>query len=192
MSRPGGSLTVSMALGTVEVRSLAFAIEAADTAVKSAPVEIVALSYALPGVVAVTVRGSVDAVAAAVSAVTGRLDAAGAIHGVSLLGRPDAAVDQLLAERSIIIGDRAGAPRVPGRGPMHDQVAAPIAARTAAATTAPSQGAGAGSPAAASPTAASPASKRTASKSTGVRKTNDRQGSPGRDSGSGTDTKGER
>lgn len=178
---------MSMALGTVEVRSLAFAIEAADTAVKSAPVEIVAMSYALPGVVAVTVRGSVDAVAAAVSAVTGRLGAAGAIHGVSVLGRPDAAVDQLLAERSIIIGHRAGAPRVPGRGPMHDQVAAPIAARTAAATTTPPQGAGAASPA-----SASPASKRTASKSTGVRKTNDRQGSPGRDSGSGTETKGER
>ena len=173
---------MSMALGTVEVRSLAFAIEAADTAVKAAPVEIVSMSYALPGVVAVTVRGSVDAVAAAVAAVTGRLGTAGAIHGLSVLGRPDAAVDQLLAERSIVIGGRAGAPRVPGRGLMHDRGVASASVHTSAArasTTANTATAGA-------------SSQSTAAKSTAAKKTNNRQGSPGRDSGTGRETKGER
>lgn len=188
---------MSMALGTFEVRSLAFAIAAADIAVKAAPVEIVATSYALPGVIAVTVRGSVDAVAAAVAAVDDRLASVGAMHGMSVLGRPDEAVDQLLEERAVIIGQRAGAPKVPGRGAMHGQLAS---AAAPAPTRATPPASAAAAPAAATPadppakkTAAkrSPARKATAKKAT-ARKTSNRQGSPGRSSGTGRTTKGER
>lgn len=181
-----------MAIGTVEVRSLAFAIEAADTAVKAAPVEIIATSYALPGVVAVSFRGSVDAVAAAADAVKGRLGPAGAMHGVSVIGRPDAAVDQLLKERSIVIGRRAGAPAVPGRGLMHapaERAAAPAAPAAAPAATTTSEGRTAkpaATPKKAATTAKKPA-KRTAST-----RTSNRQGSRGRASGTGRGTKGER
>jgi microcompartment protein CcmL/EutN len=186
---------MSMAIGTVEVRSLAFAIEAADTAVKAAPVEIIATSYALPGVVAVSFRGSVDAVAAAADAVKGRLGPAGAMHGVSVIGRPDAAVDQLLKERSIVIGRRAGAPAVPGRGLMHapaERAAAPAAPATpAAAPAATTTSEGRTAKPAATPKKAATTAKKPAKRTASTR-TSNRQGSRGRDSGTGRGTKGER
>lgn len=194
---------MSTAVGTVEVRSLAFAIEAADTAVKAAPVEIVATSYALPGVVAVIMRGSVDAVAAAVAAVEGRLGMAGAMHGRSVLGRPDAAVDQFIAERSIVIGRRAGAPAVPGRGRMHGQIPSGVPGNGPETPAVERQSPGPTQPVARKTTAKKASTKktvakkaavkRTAAKRTAVAKTNTkRQGSPGRDSGTGRTTKGER
>lgn len=194
-----------MAIGTVEVKSLAFAIEAADTAVKAAPVEIVATSYALPGVVAVIMRGSVDAVAAAVSAVEGRLGTAGAMHGRSVLGRPDAAVDQFIAERSVVIGRRAGAPAVPGRGRMHGQVAdrRPGPEASGGGTPSPTQGLQAQAAVQQTPRAKQGSAKKAAVKKTSVKgtaakkaavtkRTTTRQGSPRRDSGTGRTTKGER
>ncbi len=182
-----------MALGTFEVRSLAFAIAAADIAVKAAPVEIVSTSYALPGVVAVTVRGSVDAVAAAVAAVDDRLAAVGAMHGMSVLGRPDEAVEQLLEERAVIIGRRAGAPTVPGRGAMHGQLAPAPARATppASVAAAPAAATPATQPAKKTAAKRSPVRKAAAKKAT-ARKTSNRQGSPGRSSGTGRTTKGER
>jgi microcompartment protein CcmL/EutN len=185
---------MSMAIGTVEVRSLAFAIEAADTAVKAASVEIIATSYALPGVVAVSFRGSVDAVVTAAEAIQGRLGSSGAMHGVSILGRPDPAIDQVLKERAVVIGRRAGAPKVPGRGLMHAPASNPrtpasTSTAVAASTTTTSEGQSAtpaATPKKAASTAKQPA-KRTADK-----KTSNRQGSRDRDSGTGRGTKGER
>lgn len=103
------------AVGVFEVESLALALGAADLALKAAPVSLAGTSYVLPGVIAVAVRGSVDAVVAAVDAVRVGLGPRGLRSSV-VIGRPDAAVGTVLRERSTTIGRRAGAPSVPGRG----------------------------------------------------------------------------
>jgi ethanolamine utilization protein EutM len=110
---------MGQALGIVEIRGLAGAIEAANLAVNSAAVDIAATSYALPGVVMVALRGPVDAVAAAIHAVRARLEPSGGLHGWTVLARPDEAVDAMLRDRAVPIGSRAGAPSIPGRGRMH-------------------------------------------------------------------------
>lgn len=117
------------AVGVFEVESLALAIGAADAALKAAPVSLAGTSYVLPGIIAVAVRGSVDAVTAAVDAVR---DAFGgrALRAAVVIGRPEDAVETVLRERGTKIGRRAGAPAVPGRGRGRSQdppiVAAPL------------------------------------------------------------------
>ena len=110
---------MTQALGIMEVRSLARAIDAANLAVNSAAVDIHSTSYALPGVVMIAVEGPVDAVSAAVHAVRAKLEPEGGLHGWTILARPDEAVDSILAQRAVRIGERAGAPSIPGRGLMY-------------------------------------------------------------------------
>jgi microcompartment protein CcmL/EutN len=147
----------SSALGLVEVRSLTYAIEAVNTAVNAASVDLAGTSYALPGVVLVALRGSVDSVVVAVDAIRGRLDPLGMVHGHSVIARPDESIDELLAGRFVPIGARAGAPAILGRGRMHDAGGVPTAVEEPTAAAAP-------------PRKRVTAKKRAAKKSTELRK----------------------
>ena len=173
------------AVGVVEVVSLSRAIDAANTAVNAAAVEIVGMGYALPGVVMVTVRGSVDAVGAAVAAVRGSLEPLGALHGSTVLARPAGGVEDLISQRQTVVGSRAGAPKVPGRGRLH---AGPTGDATAdrqrpsgqaSATETPAERSTRKAPAkkAAAKKAAKRSTAKKATKSTGAKRTSKRSDS---------------
>ena len=83
------------AIGMVETRSLIGAIEAADSMVKAANVEIVDFQIVGSGLVAVTVAGDVGAVNAAVE--SGKLKAAEVSEVVStnVIPRPHDEVDKI-------------------------------------------------------------------------------------------------
>lgn len=126
------------AIGMVEVRSLSAGLVAANLAVQTAAVKVTGFGYLHDGQVMVTIRGSVDAVRAAVDAITGHL-AEATLHASSVIARPDAQVESLLGERYVPIGGRAGAPRVPGRGRRYDTPASTSTTATATAEKAPAR-----------------------------------------------------
>ena len=83
------------AIGMVETRSLIAAIEAADTMVKAASVEIMDFQIVGSGLVSVTVSGDVGAVKAAVE--SGKIRAAQVAEVVSanVIPRPHDEVDKI-------------------------------------------------------------------------------------------------
>ncbi|ABR50651.1 microcompartments protein [Alkaliphilus metalliredigens QYMF] len=84
------------AIGMVEVRSLVAAIQAADTMVKAADVQIVDLNYVGSGIISVVVTGEVAAVKAAVDSgeeAAGRL---AEVISTNVIARPHEEVDKLL------------------------------------------------------------------------------------------------
>lgn len=86
---------MKQAIGMVETRSLVAAIEAADTMVKAANVEIMDFQFVGSGLVSVTVTGDVAAVKAAVE--SGGVKAAKVAEVVStnVIPRPHDEVDKI-------------------------------------------------------------------------------------------------
>ncbi len=84
------------ALGSVEVKSLVGAIQAADTMLKSADVHIVDLNIVGSGIVAAIVTGEVAAVSAAVANAEEAAKQIGQIIATDVIPRPHEEVDKLL------------------------------------------------------------------------------------------------
>lgn len=84
------------ALGSVEVKSLVGAIQAADTMLKSADVHIVDLNFVGSGIVAAIVTGEVAAVSAAVANAEESARQIGQIIATNVIPRPHEEVDKLL------------------------------------------------------------------------------------------------
>ena len=87
---------MKQALGIVEVRSLSAAIQALDTMVKSASVEVVKLERVGSGIVAAMITGEVAAVSAAVENARDAVDGMAELISVNVIPRPDNEVDRLL------------------------------------------------------------------------------------------------
>ncbi len=83
------------AIGMVEVRSFAGAIEAADAMVKSASVRILDIQIVGSGLVSVTVAGDVGAVTAAVENGRLRAEAVAEVISANVIPRPHDEVDKL-------------------------------------------------------------------------------------------------
>jgi len=84
------------AIGMVEVRSLVAAIQAADTMVKSADVEIQTVDFVGSGAVAVIVTGEVAAVTAAVDNATETAGQLAEIISTNVIARPHDEVDRII------------------------------------------------------------------------------------------------
>lgn len=96
------------ALGMVETRGLAAAVEAADAMVKAAAVTLQGRDRVGGGLVTVVVRGEVGAVRAAVEAGAQAAQAVGRVLTVHVIARPDEQVEAILPG--------PGRGRGPGRG----------------------------------------------------------------------------
>lgn len=83
------------AIGMIEVRSFAGAIEAADAMVKSANVKILDIQIVGSGLVSVTVAGDVGAVSAAVENGTMRAQQVAEVISSNVIPRPHDEVDKL-------------------------------------------------------------------------------------------------
>ena len=83
------------AIGMIEVRSLAGAIEAADAMVKSASVRILDMQIVGSGLVSVTVAGDVGAVNAAVESGRARAEMVAEVISANVIPRPHDEVDKL-------------------------------------------------------------------------------------------------
>lgn len=86
---------MKQAIGMVETRSLVAAIQAADTMVKSADVEIIDMNFVGSGVVAVIVSGEVAAVKAAVENATEVVKEIAEIISTNVIARPHDEVDKI-------------------------------------------------------------------------------------------------
>jgi microcompartment protein CcmL/EutN len=86
---------VREAIGMVEVRSFAGAIEAADAMVKSASVRILDIQVVGSGLVSVTVSGDVGAVTAAVESGTMRAKQVAEVISSNVIPRPHDEVDKI-------------------------------------------------------------------------------------------------
>ncbi|MTI68538.1 MAG: BMC domain-containing protein [Firmicutes bacterium] len=84
------------AIGMVDVRSLVAAIQAADTMVKSADVNIVDVEYVGSGVISVVVTGEVAAVKAAVDNGSDTAGQIAEIISTNVIARPHDEVDKML------------------------------------------------------------------------------------------------
>ena len=84
------------ALGMVETRGLVAAIEAADSMVKAANVELVGTEKIGSGLVSVMVRGDVGAVKAAVEAGRSSAERLGEIVATHVIPRPHGDVEKIL------------------------------------------------------------------------------------------------
>ena len=84
------------ALGMVETRGLTAAIEAADSMVKAAEVELVGTEKIGSGLVTVMVRGDVGAVKAATDAGASAAEKVGELISVHVIPRPHQEVDVIL------------------------------------------------------------------------------------------------
>lgn len=84
------------ALGMIETKGLAGAIEAADAMVKSANVELVGKRISGGGLVTVMVRGDVGAVKAAVDAGTSAANVIGNVVSTHVIARPDDGIEMIL------------------------------------------------------------------------------------------------
>ena len=84
------------ALGMVETKGLTAAIEAADTMVKAASVELVGYEKIGSGLVSVIVRGEVGAVKAATEAGGAAAQRLGEVVAVHVIPRPHGDVEKLL------------------------------------------------------------------------------------------------
>ncbi|MCF6459670.1 BMC domain-containing protein [Clostridium sp. Cult3] len=83
------------AIGMVETRSLIAAIEAADTMVKAASVEIIDFQVVGSGLVSVTVSGDVGAVKAAVESGKVRAAQVAEVVSANVIPRPHDEVDKI-------------------------------------------------------------------------------------------------
>lgn len=88
---------MSEALGMVETRGFAAAVEAADAMAKAAKVELVGCERAGGGFVTAIVRGDVAAVKTATEAGSQAASKIGQLVSVHVIPRPHAAVDALFA-----------------------------------------------------------------------------------------------
>ena len=84
------------ALGMVETRGLVAAIEAADSMVKAANVELIGTEKIGSGLVSVMVRGDVGAVKAAVEAGSSSAGALGEVIATHVIPRPHNDVEKIL------------------------------------------------------------------------------------------------
>ena len=80
--------TPQVALGMIETRGLVPALEAADTMVKAANVELIATERAGGGLVSVIVRGDVGAVKAATDAGGVAANKVGEVLSIHVIARP--------------------------------------------------------------------------------------------------------
>ena len=84
------------ALGLIETRGLAAALEAADAMIKSAYVRLVTKQQPGGGLIAIFVSGETGAVQAAVSAGAAAAARVGAVVSAHIIPRPHADVDDIL------------------------------------------------------------------------------------------------
>ena len=84
------------ALGMIETKGLIGEIEAADTMVKSANVELVGYTKIGSGLVTVMVRGDVGAVKAATDAGSAAASKIGTVVSVHVIPRPHTDVEKIL------------------------------------------------------------------------------------------------
>lgn len=84
------------ALGMIETKGLIGAIEAADTMVKSANVELIGYTKIGSGLVTVMVRGDVGAVKAATDAGCAAAGKVGEVVSVHVIPRPHTDVEKIL------------------------------------------------------------------------------------------------
>ncbi|MBO1264050.1 propanediol utilization microcompartment protein PduA [Proteiniclasticum sp. SCR006] len=84
------------ALGMIETKGLVGAIEAADSMVKSANVELVGYTKIGSGLVTVMVRGDVGAVKAATDAGSAAAGKVGEVVSVHVIPRPHTDVEKIL------------------------------------------------------------------------------------------------
>ena len=84
------------ALGMIETKGLAGAIEAADAMVKAANVSLIGREQIGGGFVTVMVRGDVGAVKAAVDAGSAAADRVGDLRSVHVIPRPHGEVEMIL------------------------------------------------------------------------------------------------
>lgn len=84
------------ALGMIETRGFAAAVEAADAMVKAAKVELVSYEKTGGGYVTTLVRGDVAAVKAAVDAGARGAEKVGEVVTVHVIARPHSNVDSVL------------------------------------------------------------------------------------------------
>ena len=102
------------ALGYIEVIGLTAAVEAADTAVKSANVKL--LGYELAkgdGMAAVKIEGDVGAVKAAVKAAAAAASKVGTVVSTHVIPRPAPGTDQITRSRDTVGLSRGDKPAVP-------------------------------------------------------------------------------
>ena len=95
-SEKNGSSSVPGALGMVETRGLVAAMEAADSMLKAANVELIGTEKIGSGLVSVMVRGDVGAVKAAVEAGSANAAKLGEIIAVHVIPRPHGDVEKIL------------------------------------------------------------------------------------------------
>ena len=88
------------ALGMVETRGLVGAIEAADSMVKAANVQLVGKEQVGGGLVTVMVRGDVGAVKAATDAGAAAAEKVGELISVHVIPRPHVEVDGILPHKN--------------------------------------------------------------------------------------------
>ncbi|MBZ4654107.1 MAG: putative microcompartment shellprotein [Peptococcaceae bacterium] len=101
------------ALGLVEVIGLTAAIEAADTCLKSANVQLIGYEKVTKGLVTVKIQGDVGAVKAAIEAAKSSVAQIGTVVSTLIIPRPAAAL-QLLVESETTIGLQRGDSRSAG------------------------------------------------------------------------------
>ncbi len=86
------------ALGFFEIRSLAAAIEAADSMLKAADVKLKNFNYVGSGVISVIVSGEVAAVKAAIDAAQARAGQMAEVVSVNVIPRPNKELDELFED----------------------------------------------------------------------------------------------
>ena len=84
------------ALGMIETKGFVAAVEAADSMVKAANVELVGYEKIGSGLVTVIVRGDVGAVKAAVETAVEVVNRVGELIGHDVIPRPDTGVEEIL------------------------------------------------------------------------------------------------
>ena len=89
------------ALGLIETIGLAAGIEAADSMVKSANVEIVTRQQVGGGLIAILVRGDTGAVQAAVDAGTIAASKVGRVVSAHVIPRPDPGLEAILRRKFV-------------------------------------------------------------------------------------------
>lgn len=83
-------------LGIIETRGLTVAIEAADTMLKSADVEIVGTEKIGSGLVSVVIQGDIGAVKSAIEAGTENATRLGEVVAVHVIPKPNADLKKIL------------------------------------------------------------------------------------------------
>jgi ethanolamine utilization protein EutM len=89
------------ALGLIETIGLAAGIEAADSMVKAANVEIVARQQVGGGLVTILVRGETGAEKAAVDAATIAASKVGRVVSAHIIPRPDPGIESILRRKFV-------------------------------------------------------------------------------------------